>query len=141
MVGRPVRILEERRGRDVIISEFGITEARENEAAILLLKYLRRGAEVSLRNDLDEGLEGTTSFAYALFGYRMMEGGHDWQSSWKRCTREDFRKAVVDLAHLNRGQHWSDRGSIIRRRWTLLAAIWPLELLLPGSSHETSPQS
>lgn len=103
----------ERNDNGVLITHFGILAGREQEAAEQLLSYILAGATVSLRNDLDEGLEGTTCFRKARHKIQRMDGGHGWTTEWKDTNEHGVIAAVAEWAHLNCGGHWSRQGSIM----------------------------
>lgn len=90
---------------------FGIPPGKEDAAARDLLTAIASGFEVCLRNDLDEGREGCTFFRRSTSGLETMTGGHHWQSKWKPTDQRAVVTAVAELAHLNRGGHWSAQGS------------------------------
>jgi len=103
----------ERDAGGAIRTYFGIVARHEQEAGVQLLGYLHDGAEVCLRNDLDEGGEGCTYFRKTPTGISTMTGGHGWQSEWKPVGDQAVIVAVAELANLNRGGHWSRQGTII----------------------------
>jgi hypothetical protein len=94
------------------VTEFGVVAGREHAAATELLRRLDGGAEVSLCNNLDEGREGRTDFRKLAGGYETRTGGHGWQSPWGPTDRASVHAAVVRLAGLNRGGHWSTSGTL-----------------------------
>jgi hypothetical protein len=113
MANSPLLILETRDTGGNMVIEFGITPGFEREAAGQLVEHMRRGAEVWLRNDLDEGGEGCTQFRYSAGGYVTAVFGHGWSNRWKPIEEQKVRTAIVELADLNRATHaWADRGSI-----------------------------
>jgi hypothetical protein len=93
---------------------FAIPAGQELAAGRDLLACLADGCEVCLRNDLDEGGEGCTSFRRWQSGLMTMVGGHGWQSGWTLTDEASIVAAVVELASFNRGGHWSRQGSITR---------------------------
>jgi hypothetical protein len=97
------------------VTPFGIVAGHEQQAGIQLLNYLRDGAEVWLRNDLDEGAEGCTCFRVATAGILTMVFGHGWTGEWKATDEQTVLSTVVGLADLNRGDPMG-RGSIIRSK-------------------------
>lgn len=97
-------LIEERRdagSRQTIY--FAIPSGRESAAGSELLTCLADGAEVSLRNDLDEGGEGFSSFCRSSSGNFTRVGGHGWQNEWKPIDEAAFLTAVVEMACHNRG--------------------------------------
>jgi hypothetical protein len=99
-----------------VITYFAIPAGRESAAAGDLLGCLAAGWEVCLRNDLDEGGEGCTFFRRSPSGLVTMTSGHGWQGEWRPLDEAGVLAAVVELAGLNRGGHWSTRGSISRSK-------------------------
>jgi len=99
-----------------IVTEFAITRGLEREAGMQLFEHIRRGVEVWLRNDLDDGGEGCTQFRYGVGGFQTAAFGHGWSSQWTGTDKNAILTAVVELAHLNRGDHGSDRGHLIRAK-------------------------
>lgn len=97
-----------------VVMGFGIVPGRERGAGAELLAHLRRGAEVMLRNDLDEGHEGCTFFRRVRWGYETKTGGHGWQSGWGPTDEAGVLAAVAELADLNRGHNERDRGAVRR---------------------------
>lgn len=91
---------------------FGIPKGSEREAGLDVLACLADGLEVSLRNDLDEGGEGSTSFRRTPTGLVKRVEGHGWQSGWKPTDEGDVLASVTDLAEHNR----SNQGSLIRQK-------------------------
>jgi hypothetical protein len=112
--------LSEEGSRDAgghIITYFGIPVGQEEAAGRDLLACLTDGFEVSLCNDLDEGLEGTTQFMLLPSGLVTKVGGHGWSSQWKPTDEAGFLSAVTELANLNRGGDWSRQGSLSRSKY------------------------
>ena len=105
------------RRRQPFIIAFGIVEGREDAAATALIQLLNDGHEVSLCNDLDEGGEGSTSFCRKGGGYEQQVGGHGWSGEPTPMDEAAVRAAIVALAPLNRGSHWSEQGSITWRKY------------------------
>jgi hypothetical protein len=108
----PLILLDTRDTGAAIVTEFGIAPAREREAGARLLDHLRRGAEVWLRNDLDEGGEGCTQFRHGPGGYWTAVFGHGWTGRWKPTDEAGVLTAVAELAELNRAAGAGDRGEI-----------------------------
>jgi hypothetical protein len=96
------------------ITSFRIEEGREQAAATSLIRLVNQGYEVSLRNDLDEGLEGCTDFRKSAAGYEKLIGGHGWQSGWKPVDEADVLSEIVSLAPLTRDPHAG--GSLVQRK-------------------------
>ena len=94
---------------------FAIPLGREADAARELLACLAAGFEVCLRNDLDEGHEGTTFFRRTAAGLSTKVGGHGWQGDWRPIDDAGFVAAVAGLAAHNRGGQWSTRGTLVRQ--------------------------
>lgn len=96
-----------------IVTYFTIRRGQEAAAGRDLLACLAKGAEVGLRNDLDEGHEGCTFFRRRRAGIVAISGGHGWQGNWKSIDDDEFLAAVARLApHNRRGQP----GMICRRK-------------------------
>jgi hypothetical protein len=102
--------------RGKVIIYFGIPAGRELVAGGDLLACLAEGAEVCLRNNLDDGGEGYLFFRNSPSGLVTMIGGHGWQSEWKPTDECAVLSAVAELADFNRGGHWSTQGSSARRK-------------------------
>lgn len=84
----------------------GLSPGHEHEASLLLATLLRKGVELSLYNDLDEGGEGMTTFVHtAGAGFKMMTGGHGWSSDWNVISETALHAAILELAPLNGGRH------------------------------------
>lgn len=105
---------EERDAGSSVVTRFSIPEGLELEAASDLCACLAEGAEVCLRNDLDEGLEGLTCFRLTRSSFEFMIGGHGWRSGWKPIDEAGIRAEVTSLAQHNRGGNWSHCGTIRR---------------------------
>jgi hypothetical protein len=95
-----------------VVVAFGIPTGLEREAGLDVLACLADGLEVSLRNDLDEGGEGSTSFRRTPTGLVRLVGGHGWQSGWKPTDEAGVLASVTELAEHNR----SNQGSLIRQK-------------------------
>jgi hypothetical protein len=110
----PLLIMETRDTGGSLVTYFGIASGLEHEAGDEILEHLRAGAEIWLRNDLDQGGEGCTQFRHGGEGYATAVFGHGWSSEWKPTDERGVVAAVIELAHLNRATHAGDRGSINR---------------------------
>lgn len=97
-----------------IITGFMILEGQEQPGAESLLQFVDQGYELSLRNDLDEGGEGSTGFRRGAAGYERLIGGHGWQSGWKPVGRQELLSEVAALAAFTRPPH--PTGSLVRRK-------------------------
>src|SRR5262249_24498982 len=95
-----------------IVVSFGIPTGLERGAGLYVLACLGGGVGVSLRNDLDEGGEGSTSFRRTPTGLVKLVGGHGWQSGWKPTDEAGVLASVMELAEHNR----SNQGSLIRQK-------------------------
>ena len=80
-----------------------ILEHHDREAADFFISLLKRGCEVALENDLDEGNEGLTIFRRSFWLYQMRIGGHGWSGGWKILSKTKVRNEIIALADLNRG--------------------------------------
>lgn len=114
MAASPLVMMETRDTGGWLVTYFGIATGLEHEAGAQLLEHLRGGAEVWLRNDLDQGGESCTQFRHGTEGYAMAMFGHGWSSEWKGIDERGVLAAVIELARLNRATHAGDRGSINR---------------------------
>jgi hypothetical protein len=106
-------------GRDAgshVLTYFAIPAGKEGAAGRDLLRCLADGFEISLRNDLDEGLEVCTVFRSSPSGLETLTFGHGWSSKWKSTDETSFLSSVAELAAFNRGGHWSTQGSLDRRK-------------------------
>jgi hypothetical protein len=109
-------VLETRDTGAAIVTEFAIARGLEHEAGLQLFEHIRRGVEVWLRNDLDDGGEGCTLFRYGVGGFQTRVFGHRWTSKWTGTDKNAILSAVVELADVNRGVHEADRGQLIREK-------------------------
>jgi hypothetical protein len=96
-----------------LTTHFAVPPGRESEAAHDLLACLAAGAEIKLRNDLDEGGEGITFFRRTPAGLSSKVGGHGWQGQWQPIDEAEFVAAVMELAPHNRGGS-QGQGSLVR---------------------------
>jgi hypothetical protein len=112
----PLQMLEHRDTGAAIVTEFAIARGLEREAGLQLFEHIRRGVEVWLRNDLDDGGEGCTQFRYGVGGFQTAVFGHGWSSKWTGTDKNAILSAVVELADHNRGVHGADRGQLIREK-------------------------
>jgi hypothetical protein len=107
---------DERDAGGSFITYFAIPPGREAAVARDLLACLNAGAEVCLRNDRDEGGEGTTTFRRTPAGLSAKEDGHGWQGDWRPVDEAGFAAAVAELAPNNRSGHWAKQGSLVRHK-------------------------
>jgi hypothetical protein len=114
MAASTLVMMETRDAGGWLVTYFGITSGLEREAGSQLLEHLRGGAEVWLRNDLDQGGESCTQFRHGEEGYATAVFGHGWSSEWKETDERGVLAAAIGLARLNRATHAGDRGSINR---------------------------
>lgn len=91
---------------------FGIPADKQYLAMTDILSCLAKGFEVNLSNDLDEGSEGLTMLRMTSSVYEIRIGGHGWSSAWKLIDEAGIMEVVNNLAHLNRGSHWGNCGSL-----------------------------
>jgi len=96
-----------------------ILEDHDRQAAEYFIRLLKRGCQVAVKNDLDEGNEGLTIFRYSFCLYKMMIGGHGWSGGWKLVSKTKVRNEIIAVADLNR-RGIGRRLAHIRHPWRAL---------------------